>query len=283
MRFLQTVRASVRSPEFYDGLIARPFSFSLKYFLTLNLFLAFLLTVVYSVSLVPAGNAFLHGIRPAMQENFPDALVLTVKGGKASVNVTEPYAITLPDELTGVDAFDKFANLKNLLVIDTTGPFSLERFSSYETLMLLTGDALITRTDEGKLEVQELAGIPDVTIDKARALRFASRLESLARWAAPLVIFALFAGFFAFLNFRLAYLIPGAFVVWGIGRMKKRAFSYGASYRIALHAVTLAALVDAARVALVLPKIPYLFTVIFLFAVWMNLKGESAPGQAAAS
>lgn len=273
MKTLDIVRKSIYSPDFYRSLFSEPLSFSLKYFYSLVIALSLALTVVFSFRLVQTVNSFFGNLSPAILNRFPDELVVTIRGGEARTNVTEPYFIQLPKGLEDVVSKSVSVDAQNLLVIDTRSTFTLEKFSSYKTLILLSNDAVAFRGDRSKITIQTLSGITNLRLTKATLSAILEQIEPLAHWIAPLMLFGLFISFMVIWSFKLLYLFFGALLVWGILRLKKIDANYKKAYQIALHAISLGLIFEffttAASMRL---EIPFLFTIIMLLVAWVNLE-----------
>jgi len=275
MDLLAAMRKSIYSPEFYRDLLARPLSFSFKYFYSLALALSLVFTVWFSLSAIPFLQTLMRTLEPAILASYLDELVVTIQGGKASVNVAEPYPVPLPDELRALVGRANESLPENLFVINTKEPFTLEGFRGYDTAILLTEEAFVIRDKDG-IRVQELSQVPNVKIDKSSVVSVVGYLAPLLRWLIPVVVFAIFIGLLAFMSAKLVYLLFGALLVWVVGKIRHVKFGYAKAYQIGMHAITLSVLVGALSF-LGFPKIPYLFTILFVVMAWLNLAPERAP------
>ena len=96
MEFFKNIKNSIYNPEYYSNLLNKPFSYSLKYFLLFSFIIALLLTVDSSFSALPKIKSFLDVAGKKTIQYYPDELQITIKNGKTSTNVNEPYFIKTP-------------------------------------------------------------------------------------------------------------------------------------------------------------------------------------------
>ncbi len=279
MTLIETIKASIYSPEFYQGLRGRRVGFSLKYFYSLVIPLALILTAAFAVQVVPRFFGFLHELRPALAEIYPADLVIKIQKGQASINQTEPYLIPLPDFLKHSVGADK--SIENLLVVDTKTPFSVGQMRSYKALAWLSSDSVYFYRDNQSVQVEPLSRFPDGTLDKALALSLADQAANLSRWAIPFIILAIllfmFLGLIFGASFNLLYLFFAALLIWFISFIKKDNLGYWGSYRLGIHLMTLGVLCQAFTLLVRLPQPPFVFTAILLVMAWLNLRPSARP------
>jgi len=268
MHFFKTISQSIYDPAFYQELPQKPFSFSLKYFYALALLLSVVLTASFTVSTVPAVYAFLKDIGPRFLAFYPDDLTITIKNGKASSNAVEPFFFTVPSISPGMSPEE--AGQKNFLVIDTATPFSLKQFEQYDTLALLTREALVI-SDRGNIRIYPLAKIPDIEITKSLPTLIVQKIQPFIRFVLPLLIVVVFFGFISLQSVNLLYLLIFSLFVWGIAKVKKLSVGYKKSYQIGIHAITLPLLIYALITTLTSVHVPYLFTLLSLLIVFVNI------------
>jgi len=272
MEFLKNIKNSIYNPEYYGNVLNKPFSYSLKYFLLFSFIIALLLTVHSSFSALPKIKSFLDIAGKKAVQYYPDELQITIKDGKASTNVNEPYFIKTPEDI-------KINNIENLVVIDTKNVFSVAEFENYKTLLLLTNDSLIYREqNNNKMTIQSLSQIPNYTLNKQVLLSLFNKISPYLKSAYPLFIIAMLLFFFSVLTFRLLYLLFAALLIWIIAKIKKIDIGYSKSYQLGLHLMTLAIIITQ-LMFLILPRvhIPFLFTIITLLMAIINLKAVSQP------
>ncbi len=268
--FLKLVRDSVYSPEFYKGLPDKRFWFSFKYFYSLVLVLALIVTALISLSAVPETQSFLNRTSEKVLNYYPQELEITIQKGQASTNVTEPYFLKLPDEFK-TNQPDQAANQpENLLVIDTTTPFSVEKFKDYKTLAMLTKDNLVFAKDR-EIRIYGLDRFPDMKISKAAVSNFVAKVRPFLKFAGPVVVLGLFLIYLIVFSSELFFLLFIALGIWIILKIRKMRVGYVKGYQIGLHAVTLGMLLEAFQFILGFNiTIPFLFTILTLLVVVIN-------------
>src|SRR3989344_3778063 len=146
MNIFKLIAKSVYGPDLYLSLKDKKFGFSLAYFFKFILLLSLLVAIVTGIIIGPKINDFIQRFGTRMVEYYPDELEITIKDGKTSTNVNEPYYLPIPDEFIGALESEAVVyginqtEIENLLVIDTKQTFSVESFEQYKTLALLTTD-----------------------------------------------------------------------------------------------------------------------------------------------
>ncbi|MFH0890833.1 MAG: DUF1189 family protein [Candidatus Liptonbacteria bacterium] len=278
MNFIQAFKQSFYSPRFYRELRDKNFWFSLKYFYSLAVILAFVSTIVVSIDILPSIKSFMAEVEPYLRK-YPADLVVSIKSGKASTNAAEPYFIATPEWLCGGGELSQQENIcqtKNFLAIDTKNPFSLEKMNEYNAFAWLTADSLVINQD-GEVKINSLAEVPDTEINKQFMDEIAAKAGNISKKAVPIVLpvatLLLFLGMIIYFS-KLIFLIFGALIVWIIGRVKKVEIDYGYAYRIGLHAITLGLILRFLEV-IGLPNVPGLLTILFAACVWVNIVPEN--------
>ncbi len=275
MKFIETVRASVYSPEFYQLLRNVPFKSSLRYFVKLTLALSFIATLFFSALLLPPL------IETLKKENierlisyFPFDLEITFRDGTAYSNSNEPRYIDGTEEFRA--ALGESAK-NHIAVIDTETPVSLEAFERYRALIWIARDSIVSKNN-GRTTIQSLTRFPNVTINQDRLRAYAERAENYF----PLVPFLL--PIFVYVGITIAslayllYLFLLAFIIMLIGKVRHVPLTYKMAYHVGLHAITLPLLIKLFfEIVPVFPRsVPLLFSAILCLAVFFNLKKGSA-------
>ncbi|MDI6734083.1 MAG: DUF1189 family protein [Patescibacteria group bacterium] len=270
MTILNNIKQSIFSPKFYQGLTQKPFSFSIKYFYSLVLILAFILTIIISINLVPGLSLLFNNLSTAAVKSFPDNLIITIKAGKASTNVLEPFFVKMPNDFKAENQKNKeVSSPENFLVIDTKTSFSIDRFKEYKTLFWLTGDSIVGY-DDGGIRIMSLEQIPDVVVDKPIFVSFVDKIKPIMKIIPPLAVLGIFAFLIAGFSFKLVHLLILALIILLIAKIKGVVSSYKNSYRIGIHAMTLGLVYYA--LTLILPiSVLFLFSFLVLIVVWLNL------------
>ena len=128
--FFQDIKNSFYGPKYYQGLLKKPFFYSLRLFVMFGLLVALLSALVFSFAFLPRVKSVLSQAGTQLIEHFPSELQLTVKDNKVSTNVPEPYFIKVP---VGFSAGPQV--VENLAVIDTQTAFSFEKFKEYKSVI----------------------------------------------------------------------------------------------------------------------------------------------------
>ncbi|MDO8521626.1 MAG: DUF1189 family protein [bacterium] len=281
-QLIEHIQKSIYGPAYYQELLTKPFSFSWKYFSAFALLVALFLTVVISVPLVPKVIDATRSFPPAFFAYYPDELEIRIDKGAASTNVTEPYILPIPPalkkEIGADDAFQSF------VVIDTKTPFSMGEWKAYKTFVWIGKEQVALVDDEGGVSIESFGKQMDLVVNEGVLKGAEEVLRPFYKFAAPLVVLGIFLGLLIGLSVNFLYLIFGAALIFLLGRFMKQRWSYGASYRIGLHAITLPLLVKTILGATDLDALapPYLFTAIMLAVVYVNFKGAvSSPAPLA--
>lgn len=270
-QLFENIRLSIYGPAYYRELLTRPASFSIKYYFALALLVALFLTIASSVPLLPRVNQTLRDLPAKFFAYYPDDLEVKIEKGVLSSNVAEPYFLPLPQVLKGAvrsgDAVD------SLLVIDTKTPFSVERFNSDKVAVWLGREQIALRDSNG-VRVEQFDPKMNLTVNERILRGFEQRLEPFYDFATPAVVIVLFLGLLFALCINFFYLFFGAALIFFLGRLLKQQWTYGASYRIGLHAVTLPVLLNMFTLLLGFPLMSFhlLFSAIMLAVVFVNFK-----------
>lgn len=285
MKFLANIKSSIYNPAYYSEILNKPFSSSLGYFLSLAVMIALLATIIFSFSALPKFNKVVDEIAPKALNYYPDNLEVAVKSGKVSTNVPEPYFIKMPADLKNTDqrtgARTQTGELENLLVIDTKNPITIDLFNNYKTAAVLGYDSF-AYYDNGAMKIQSLDQSINGVATKAKFAEMLNQFMPYLRVASFILVPIMFIFlFFGFIVGNLIYLIFGAFMIWIAASAMKINLTYGKSYQIGLHAITLGVILEA-TVFYFYPSLEFtfLFTIIMLAIVWMNFKpaaGASVP------
>jgi hypothetical protein len=282
-----TFRQSIYSPPFYAAAVKQKTGQALGFFMKF----AVVLTLI---SLVGAGSFWLGifqfernlpDLVTQLSNNFPADLILTIKGGHASTNVTEPYFI--PKD----DIKDSAPNFQHWIVIDTKTPYSSEQFANYKSFAWLTSDTLFyysqynskaetgAKTVPSEIRAMPLSDVSDMVIDRSKVHGWLTMFEPWVRVLTP--VFALFVVglIYVAVLFKLVYLFFLACLVWLVGRIMKKNFDYGASYRVGMYAASLPFLLSELANAVRLHAPTFSVTVLALLIVALNLLGGSKAAE----
>lgn len=282
MEFLNNIKSSIYNPDYYKEILNKPFSYSLRYFLSLVAIIALISTITFSFLTLPMINKFINETAPKALNYYPDNLEITVKSGKVSSNVVEPYFIKLPSEIKSEVQGSKdystktspdLTKIDNLLVIDTASPLTVNLFQNYKTLVLLSGDS-VAYYDNNAIKIQSLDQSINGVVNKAKFSEVLDKIMPYLKVSPFLLLPIVFIfSFIGFIIGNLIYLIFGAFVIWLMFKIIKKNLEYGKAYQIGLHAITLGVILEFS-VFWFFPQLefPFLFTFFMLVVVWMNFK-----------
>lgn len=270
MNFFRNVANSIYNPEFYRRLLTQPFSFSLTYFYSIVLSLSFIITLVFSLSVLPEMSSLLSSLGPKIISYYPQDLVVTISQGEVSINQPEPYIIRMPDEFTRTG---DLARWEHLVVIDTTDSFALDLSNPYNTYLLITKNDIVLFDETGGIRVESFTNVPDTVIDRAYLAALMRQIEPYIAFAIPLIVVGIFLALIVVGSMILIYLLLGGLFIWALTKLKGMSIGYKKSYQLGLHAITLPALINI-LIALIIPMwyIHFLFTVLMLLVVAMNVQ-----------
>lgn len=271
MNFLKKVKSSVYDPIYYSEILNMNFGGSLKYFFKLSLLLALVGAIYLSFVSIPKVNSFISTFGDRVVDAYPAELEVRLKNGLVSTNVVEPYIIPLPKDDFNSE-YSK-SNYENLIVIDTKSDLSLDKFNAYNTVVLLTKNAVLTR-DKGKITITELKGTSDLTINRDKLVYWVGKVTPFVKKLPYIIPVIVFTGLFLYFAFSLFYLLFVALLVFIIGKIRKLGLSYKKSYQISLHAITLPLILSMVSWFVNIKMFFLLPTIILLVVVWANLKAK---------
>jgi hypothetical protein len=238
--FLQ-IKNSIYNQDYYKNVVLNEsLKQSIKYILKLSLILVLVLLIIFSFKipgLITQGEKLVS----TMARDFPEDLIISIKAGEVSINQPEPYVFGMPDYLQNDETTSLASNELNLLVINTTEDYSIDKFNEYQTLFLLAEKEIVAKKDDNRLEVFSLTKVKNVDIDKNWILEKESLfINKFLPWATALAIPFLYIALF--IGFSLGALFLAlwyALVVLLIFKLKKINLPYKKCYQIALHASTI--------------------------------------------
>jgi len=272
MKFFKDIKDSIYNPIFYHGVIATPFSSSLKYFLFFILFFTLLTTVILSFTTIPKIKFSIDTITKEILRYYSDELEIIIKNGKVSTNVQEPYFIKTSSNLEN-------SLIENILVINTKDSFSLENFKNYNTACLLTEESLICYDNNQTIKIYPLTNISDFKLNKSVISSFLIKVQPFFKLFYPIFILAFFVVIFIVLLWRMVYLLFGAFLIWLVAKVRKVDIGYKKSYQLGLHLMTVSFFIDflinVLKLLGISLNIPYLFTIVLVVMAVLNLKTKN--------
>ena len=272
MNIFISIKNSFYNPKYYGEILEKPFSYSLKYYLIFALFFAAVFAVCATIMFIPV-TAIISEKISGVADYFPQELTISIKDGKVSTNVAEPYFIKVPEDFkSNENVKPNMAVLENFVVIDTKDKFDIDTFNSYKTAVLLTSDS-IAYMDNSKVSIVPLSNVKDYTLNRGVVSGYLEKIKPFVPVIYPVIIvFAYIAGFFVVL-IRMVYLLIGALFVWLVAKIKGIEISYGKSYQLGMHLAS-SVIIVTSLLGLVSIKFSFLFTILFVVAAALNLKKE---------
>ena len=262
MNFLKKIISSIYSPAFYGEIVKTKFTSALGYFLLLIL----LATVVQAIGLIKPVLVDLPKQAKTFVDEalvlYPSELEIKIKSGVVTTNVKEPYTIKDNDGTP-------------LVVIDTKTPYTSAKFNELDTFCWVTSDtAFCGDSDKGptKIRAVDLSQFPDTTVNKSLVESLTNQSLPYLKYLGPVIIVFGLLGFYFASSFRLLYLLIFALLILLVAKILKKKLSYGQSYKVGLYAMTLGIIVDVFKTYLGFAGFPFMFTLITLLVVVINLK-----------
>ena len=257
---------SISSFTYYHEVVKARFSFSFKYFLMFSFILGTLLTIIISVTFVPDVNAFLRRFALRAPALYPNDLVITVKDGKLTTNVTEPLRFPVPLELlSDTPGVVSDQNQEYLVTIDTNA--QINDYTKSNSLIFVTREQVVIPDNDGVgFRVYPISSFNDGTIDKATVTRLLDTLSPWYSFIVPVLIFILWFTLTVLLSMvRLISLGVLTLILRLPAFFMHLPLSYSKLFQIGLHALTLPTLIQILMTSFELyPPIPFFNSIVFL-------------------
>jgi len=238
--FIQ-IKNSIYNKDYYKNIIFNEsLRVSIKYLAKLCLLIALAGLIIFSFSIPDIGREIKNFVS-AVAQDYPEDLIISLNKGEVSINKEEPFFMAMPDNVLKDEEKTSDLYKENLIVIDTTDDYSLEKFNEYSTFFLLAKKELITIRGNGGIEALPLSKYKDIEINKSyvvekEALFLNKYLPIIKILIFPFIYLALFIGL---LVGSLISSLWYALLILIISKIKKIDLSYRKSYQYALHAITL--------------------------------------------
>ncbi|MFZ2188909.1 MAG: DUF1189 family protein [Candidatus Moraniibacteriota bacterium] len=265
--FFKKVVSSIYGPKYYQELLNQPLAYSIKYFLVFTSIFGVLFVVGFSLFSFPGIDKTLNDVVRKTVNSYPQELAVTVKGGNVSTNVPEPFYIKLPVLTDESDA--QLSEHKNLITIDTKSEASADSLLKYDTALLVTKNYIVYQKSNGQIVTQPLEKVSDVVIDKAFLIQFVDKYSPYLKLLLPLMAIGLLIFIIFFIAFQFCYLFLAALLIWLIAHIKKVEMSYGKSYQLGLHLMTLPLLIISPFSFI---NFPFAFTLLLLILAFINIR-----------
>lgn len=276
-QFFQAVKDSIYSPSYYAALRTQRLGYSIKYFYKLAAILAVLHVILFSATTFPGLQSFFADAGSKIIAHYPENLELNVVKGEVSVNQPEPYFLTLPAEI-GPEVQKDMPGVENLAVIDTKQSYTPEQFDRYRALVWVTKTHVAVRDNNGKVSLNPLQGVGDLTLNKAFVKSTLQKIAPLIKSLPFAILVFVFLGMLIGISNKLVYLLIAGLAVFLYFRARKDVVSYRAAYQIALHAITFPlVLTFLAQLAFPGFTVPFLTSFLLALVVYLNTKCPPAP------
>lgn len=281
--FLQTVKNSIYSPEFYKRILKapperdlsssaykntpkEPFKKGFLYFLLLSLVLTTVHVSTFTLSLLINVPKEIQKFTSEVIDCYPKDLEIKIKNGVATTSANQPYKLPSCPALAGNEG---------KIVIDTATPFSPEKFKEYNAALWITKDSAVYQKDQNETRSYSFSQIKDFTLNKLVITSFYNSFSPWIKFVGPILLLLSFLGIYLLFNFKLIYLFFFAAIVWLISRLFKHDLTYNQSYKVGLYAITLGLILE---LALNITHrwtnfngFPFMFTFVSLAVVVVNL------------
>lgn len=271
--FFYSFWKTMTSPHYCGDIIKAPFSFSLKYFFFYFFLYSIIGTAIFSLRTISPMRRLISVLPAKLQEIYPSELEITIKKGRVSTNVEEPYYLPL-SKIEKIFSEDKVlgettTNVKNLLVIDTKG--SVDNFRDYQTLALLTERSFVILDKNNGNKFFTFDENINLTINQALVDNLITKIKPFFGYVVPSLIVVVFLSLLTFKpSYYLFYLLFFALVLLILSKIIKAEVTYKKSYQIGLHLCTLTAtLFGLLSVFGFHLSFPFLQTIILL--VWVGI------------
>ena len=270
--FIEHIQKSIYGPDYYREILDRPASFSWKYYGSFAMMLALIMTILYSIPIVPAVSNTLHDFPKNFSAYYPEELEVRIVNGHATTTAPEPYYLSLPQMFKSTMASD--TDITSLGVIDTKSPPLLETFRGYHAFFWISANAIVLRDQDGGIRVNPFDTTLNYTVNKQGLMGIVGRIEPYFKFVAPMLVAAIFIAMLIAFAINLIYLAFSALFVWAMVRIMKRSWSYGTTFRVCLHATTLPLLMSVvlSLVNLDAGSLPFFSTILLLGVVYVNIK-----------
>lgn len=276
------IKKSIYGPEYYRELHSRPISFSFKYYAGFAMALALLLTIIYSIPLVPLISSTLRTFPQHFAEYYPDELVVPIVGGKATTTVSQPFYLPIPAIFE--EQLSREFDIEHLGVIDTTAPVTLEKFREHRALFWIAENGLAVRGSQGEMKVSAFDPDIDITIDEQRLLGIINSLQPYFKFVVPALVLAIFVGLCLAFTINLVYLFFPALILYIVMLFQKNPWTYGTAFQVCLHATTLPLLLSMmlAPLGFNMGSLPLASTMLLLIVVFVNMRADEPAAPTAA-
>jgi hypothetical protein len=266
------LKSLIPNYSYYTKILKIHFLFSFKYFVSLIVFLNFLLGVSLLSRYSPQKiNFWLKSVDSALA-NFPSDLNIFIDKGYLISSYNRPYFFWLRDEKE---------RLKLIFVIDESA--SEEKINQYQTKVLLTKTDLFIK-EAGKVKKIPLSSFNQIIFNKETLKIIRQRLFFIEKFFYIFYFFILlfifvFTFLFSFLV-NLFYLFIASLLVFVLLKLKpEKKYHFKKVFQISFHAATLPLFLDylsfsfpyflPVRVRLPIKQLPFSLLFLFLLIIFV--------------
>jgi len=264
--FSYVFRKSLFSLSYYKDVVKSRFKFSLKYFLIFCLLTGFLSLLSISLSVIPEVNVFITRFKNNAYTLYPSDLIITVKNGQLTTNVTEPFRVPIPYALFTQNP-PAISDQKQIYLVTIDTKASPQDFTKSQSLMLITKDKYVIASDNlNGVREESLKNLGDLVIDKKFIDQKLNSIMPVLNYAS-LILMAILALVFLILMpvVRLMSLFVYSLILLIPARMMGLTLNFAKIYQIGLHALTLPLILQMTLLAFgVYPAIPFFGSIVFL-------------------
>ena len=163
-----------------------------------------------------------------LDENLPN-LDLTVKDGKASSSVNQPYLM---------------GDSKFMFILDTKG--DPKQLDAYDSGLIILGDKIVAKSKANETQEYKLKDFGDFNIDKQIVVsQVAKNKINLAVTLIITTVALLILGSLVYWVFNLVSLLISSLIIFIFASVAHKKITYANSFKIAVHAATITFLLSA--------------------------------------
>ena len=221
---------------------------------------------------------------------YPENLEVTVEEGVISSNTETPLILTLDDvseRFGNLDMEDNLAGgdkhedtISNFLVLDTKTPLSLDAWNKADTVILIGSDG-VAHEDRNAMKILPVKDLPTLHITKDWVKDKYDKFEAIVSFLPFLILLLFIAGSFSGIIIHLLWAFILALLVLLIGRINKLSLTYGGAYKITVYAMTAGVTYKLLVSLFSFPHISFVFSIVTLLVVFLNLRQEPSDTESA--
>lgn len=269
--FFYSLKQSLFNPSYYKDVAKVGFWFSFKYLWFLLMIIVLIKSATFGTTYLKTRPQIAPGINQLMtrvSELYPQGLRLEVEKGQLSTNAKEPYVFDI----------DYKPGQPHLLVIDTQG--TIEDYPYYNAYILATKNAVVYPSKSQSDNISQTSVFyftdlkRDFVLDRNAFDYFLDTIRPYTQKAPLFIDWLVSTGLIFFLVFGSLFWSFGTMlglvfltvVVWVVARLLGVKYSYGALYKVGMHAVSWPIIAGEVIKYLKSP-FPYFYPIIFF--LWM--------------